>query len=278
MTLTLLDRIERLEAEGPIDVSTIDPTVNNPPLVKQRFGPAISYGEGVEIEVPTTAKVVRTILPNMSEEQARFVDIWDIQETEHGVLLAIPREACDIEPIPNRDSVPALMKLTGSLAKVSPGAHDMIEMIYLTEGAGGELETLLFYLGLKEGLTEIDEIPAATLVGKIATQEAAHLAYYRQGARKKAEELTPWQLHFVQQFILRTYMPVGVRISKRDVERQRNFGEVAVLMGDERRDFTIDQVEKLARTLLKLVEENPDPFLRRRYQQCIEEYEESIAA
>lgn len=278
MATTLLDKIERLEAEGPIEISSMDFTIEDPEVVRTALAYPLAYSEAVEIEVPITAEVVRTILPHMSKQKARFIDIWDMQETVHGELLGVSRRQLGIAPLATRDVIPGIMKFVSLLARVSPGMHDVTEMVYLTEGAMSERETLLFYNHFRDRLKAIGEVPMAGLVSSIARQEAAHLAFYMQAANEKRDDLSDRQLAFVQRFIEASYMPVGVRNSHSGRERQRHFGRVALdISGNKPETFT-DPVEALARDLLGIVEDTPNTFLRKRYWQCIEEYQESVAA
>lgn len=280
MSSSLAVLVDRMEAEGPIDPASVDFTVNHPDVVNGLAGYAIAFGEAVEIEVPTTAEIVRTILPNMSESKARFVDIWDLQETQHGVLLGGLREAVGAPPLPTRSTVPAVMKFLGMLSKVTPGMHDIVDAVYLIEGALGEKETFIFYNQLRKKLNgEGEEEPLGNILGKIASQEAIHLAYYIQSSLEISEALSPWQTSFVRELVERSYTPVGVRISKRDVERRRQFGHTALIMTEDVgvQRYT-DPVEQLFRYLTGIVDDNPNPFLRKRYEECIEAYSESIAA
>lgn len=279
MAVTLMQRIERLEAEGPIDPNSLDFSVYNPNLVRDRLAQHLAYSQAVEIEVPNTANVVRTILPNMSDEEARFVNIWDEQETQHGVLLGVPVEVCGIDPLPTREVVPPAMKLAGLIARVSSGMHSIVEIIYLAEGAMGERETLGFYKNLGKELNELGELPLSKVVGKIASQEAAHLGFYKQAAREMLANLRPWQVRFAKQFIERTYMPVGVRVGALHEERRRQFGHTALdsLQRVSLEELTLP-IEKLARDLLGNAKDDLKPFVRKRYEECIEAYTESVAA
>jgi hypothetical protein len=278
MPITLREKIVRLENEGPIDPSTVDFTVDNPEILKAEMGQSLAYGEAVEIEIPTTANVIRTILPNMDEEEARFIDIWDIQEAQHGVLLAVTREECDIEPLETRDTIPGVMKVLGKITGLTSGLHDAVEMIYLTEAALGEKETLLFYRRLEKEILERGENPTADLMRRIGSQEAAHLSYYIQAAREKRERLKPMQLAMIGRFIETTYSPVGVRMSRKDTTRLLHFGHAALELTDGVVTTVTDPVEKLARDLLGTLAGSSKPFLRKRYLHYIEEYKDSIAA
>lgn len=242
------------------------------------MGGLFAFAQAVEIEVPNTANVVRTILPNMSDELASFVDEWEHQEVVHGELLGEVLDKLGITHLPTRDKIPASMRFTGKLAKVSPAMHDVVEHIYLVEAAMSERETEGVYQNGSKKLLELGEDALGlTVVGKIGRQEAAHLGFYRLAAQNQKTHLKPWQVRFAREFIERTYMPVGVRVGPLHKDRQRRFGEVAQeLTGGDVVSFT-DPVEGLARDLLNANGGELKPFVRRRYEECIEEYKAQVA-
>jgi hypothetical protein len=179
-------------------------------------------------------------------------------------LLEIPREA-------PRQRVTQPIQLAGTLAGVSSGLHDAIEVAYLVYAGLGEKETTKLYPSWSRQAREIGEIPLANTLSRMGGQEAGHLGFYIEATREKRAHLKPWQNELAKRFIIHTYMPVGTHLGRGDQEHRRHFGHVALsIQGDDIEPIT-DDVENLARSLLDIRGELK-PFVRKRYEECIEAY------
>src|SRR5687768_7974153 len=123
----LTGKINRIIGEGVIPQGGVDFTINNPDLVRDCFGSNVVFAQTVEIEVPTTADSIRTLLPNMSGELSGFLAAWQLQETEHGVLLGRHMDDLSLTGLPTMDKVPPSMRLAGFMGRLSAGMHDLSE-------------------------------------------------------------------------------------------------------------------------------------------------------
>ena len=278
---TLTKKIDRIEAEGGIEVGAVDFTINDPDAVRASFEPHLVFAQTVEIEVPTTAQGIRTLLPNMHSELARFLDAWEAQETQHGRLLGIHLYQLGLNNLPIRDKVPPSLRLAGKIAGFSPGMHNMVELIYAHEGSLVERETSGFYGLWSEGLHAIGEPALAeTLVRPIGKQEAGHLGVYRQIAKETWPQLSSYQQWLARELITRTYMPPGVRVGSRGQERRSALGHAILLSSGGNEEVirrVTDPVERLAAELFEISVDDMPPFLRKRYLEAIDEYRASQA-
>lgn len=275
----LVDRIGRLEQDGIIDPKSIDFTIKNPERVRRKFGHYLKYSQVVEAEVIFSEDIVRTVLPHMSTVLDRFLNIWVPQEKGHGEIDETYMDILGIDRLPSRQTVSKPMELAGRLARVSPGLHDAIEVLFLVYAGMGELEATKGYSVWSHDAREAGEVPLARTVFRMGVQEGHHLNFYKHAAHDRRAYLRPWQLELAAKFIERAYVPVGTHVSRKDAGRKEHFGHMIFTLSEERnlREFS-DPVEKLARDLLNQTGDDLKPFVRRRYEECIEEYKNSLTS
>ena len=85
----LADHVDRIEAEHPpIRLDSVDYTVRNPALVRERFGHVLDYMARVELEVDRNVLELTTMLPDPPPIDRRFyAEVWQPQEIRHGLIL-----------------------------------------------------------------------------------------------------------------------------------------------------------------------------------------------
>ena len=226
----LADHVDRIEAEHPpIRLDSVDYTVRNPALVRERFGHVLDYMARVELEVDRNVLELTTMLPDPPPIDRRFyAEVWQPQEIRHGLILdelqtRLGRPAAT----PDLDSVSAKMRILGALSHVSP-VQDIVRMLYYLTGMSTERSAVLAYNRLHDGLAEVGE-PAlvATVVAPIKRQEPGHYAFYRISAQGLAESLSPWQRWLTRRLRQLSFAPVGAN----NDEQKADFGGVLETLG-----------------------------------------------
>ncbi len=259
---------KRIHDDAVLDICVAD-EVLNPGLVAAELGLAFQYSCAVESEVPESADVIRTVLPNMSDDLSTFFDVWEEQEVAHGAAQRRLLKIIGLDPRACVNKTSVVHKAAGKIASISPGFHDITEYTVLVYAALGERETQMAYGRISHKLTELGEVGLAQkLVVPTNHQEGLHLAYYRAAILERHQRLSSWQLRAASTFIELTYMPVGVQRNNRD--RKRQFGEMMLTIVEADPVEPAIQTQKLAATLLVGAEPRT-PFLERRYKQCLDE-------
>lgn len=253
----------------PIIPETVDFTIHDPEMVRERFGPFLAFAGGVEGEVANSANLARTLLPCMRKDLQVFFKGWELEEDFHAKNLAIVRDMVNVPAMEIRETVPNAYQPVRKVSERSSTVHNTAEYVVISYFGLGELETWQAYKTVEIQLEESGEPELAHLMQRIAKQERGHLGDARGfAANRRQESVSPKQLSVVKGIMEHQYMPVGVR--KRDPERRKRFGQMASLLLDG------DPVETVTRPVEDLAEElfgKPvTPFLSRRYTECIEEY------
>lgn len=258
---------KRIQADGLIE-PTVAEEILNPAVLEASLGGAFQYAQAVEAEISESAGIVRTLLPNMSEELSDFFEVWETQEARHGEAQLQVLQRLRVSPAPQVKKASALLNIAGKLAGFSSGFHDAVETGVLVYAALGERETQIAYKKMTEKLAELGETPLADrLMAPMAKQEALHLGYYRAAIGERREKLAPWQLRLVSKYIEISYLPVGVQRNNR--ERMRGFGQMTLIISDDPYEPAI-QAQNLAASLLDEAA-STKPFITKRYRQCLEE-------
>lgn len=223
---SLEEKLRRIHLEAPMRSDDIDWSLNNPELLGATMGRTFRNFQRVEQEVDDT--VLESLLPNLSQQQLDFIQIWKAQENPHGDLFGELRRRLGDEPEDFRvTEIPRLNRLAGALGRVSVGIHEVFEMIYLSRGAMHERLTKQGYDLMADRLEDLGEgALRETMVKKILRQEAHHLGYYLAAAKQLKHRLRPWQLHAVQRISVATYAPVGAG-AKKD---KPDFGHTALAL------------------------------------------------
>lgn len=226
----LRDHVQKLGEEyPPIPLESVDYTVKNPQLIRERFGVLFDYLARVELEVERNVKELDTILPNPTPEDLSFYrGVWHDQEMQHGYILDRLKAELGLPPADPLTEVSGPVKALGVVAHLKP-IQDVVRCVYYFTGASTERQAVLAYSALIERLEELGETALVeTVIHPIKRQEPGHFAFYTMSATKIVPELRPWQLRLAQLMRSRTYELVGTH---RDPKYQAQMGRVSEVLG-----------------------------------------------
>lgn len=228
--MRLARHVDRLEAEHPpIDLESVDWTVGRPVEFEARFGHVLDYMARVELEVDRNVLELMTMLPDPPEIDRRFyADVWQPQETRHGLILdrlqvELGREPADAD----LSSIGSKLKILGALGRW-PAFQDVSRMIYYLTGMATERSAVLAYNLLHDGVVEMrEDAMAETIIAPIKRQEPGHYAFYQLSARGLWAELASWQRWLVRKLRTLSFAPVGAN----DDRQKADFGELMETLG-----------------------------------------------
>lgn len=248
MTIDLSAQLDRLEAEGVLDVDSVDVGLRRPDAVRVRLAPALDYFARVELEVERNLLEIAAFLPHADDTTRRFVRVWSAQELPHGHVFERVIAELDLPPaVPDLTSVSPALRVAGALSRV-PGVADVLLFLYLGIGAMHERLTATGYDKLRQRLLDLGERGLVeTAIGPIRRQEAGHFAYYRNAALVVRDRLSTWQLHLARIVRTREYHPIGATSQA----NTRSFARTAVLLaGRTDLDEFAVPVQRVAEELL----------------------------
>lgn len=263
-------KLERVEAEQPIDLDSIDLDLKNPELVRARLGDALLYAQGVEIDV--IGEDFRALMPRSQDGYTdRFITVWAPQEQHHGLGIAKLLEVLELEPREaSVKEVPKGYEMIGKLGEHSEIVHETFEHLFHVVGALHERITARAYKEIELILLELGEVSLVeTLFKPIEAQEPVHLGYYRTVAQHQARSLSKWQRLLIRTYVEHTYMPVGAG-PKGD---KAGFGRTYLQLTDNSphiEKFT-GRVQELADDLLLPGRVANHDFVKRSVIRCIEQ-------
>ena len=136
----LAEHVDRLAVEHPpIPLESVDYTVRQPDLLRDRFGHVLDYMARVELEVDRNVLELTTLLPDPPEVDRYFyADVWHPQETHHGLILDRLQVELGRPPAtPNLDSISLKLRILGGLAHL-PSFQDVVRMLYYLTGMATE--------------------------------------------------------------------------------------------------------------------------------------------
>jgi hypothetical protein len=246
-TTSIEEHVRKLEDEHPpIRLDSVDRTIVNPVVVRERFAPVIDYLARVELEVDRNVLELLTLLPGVSEVDRYFYqDVWQPQEIAHGVILDRLQVDLGLPPSEVFMGIPMRMKMLGALAHL-PAIQEISRLLYYLTGAATERQAVLAYNRFTDQLAELGEQAiSATIVGQIKRQEPGHFAFYQMSATQMIQDgvLAPWQLYVARVLREKGFALVGTDYVSR---YEANLG--ALMVGLE-----IDQeLEKYARDVGRL--------------------------
>ncbi|NLT29451.1 MAG: GTP-binding protein LepA [Propionibacterium sp.] len=207
------DHVSRLgELYPPIPLSSIDRTVQNPDLVRDRYGHLLTYLARVELEVDRNVLELLTVLPDVEENDRFFYeDVWQPQEIQHGIIL--DQLGQDIGMLPSEPMLEVnwKYKLLGALGRFR-GIQDVSRLLYYLTGASTERQAVLAYNTFTDGLAELGEqAMVETVITPIKRQEPGHFAFYRMSAEYMVNtyKMKPWQLWLTRMLRKVSYNLVG---------------------------------------------------------------------
>lgn len=212
------EHVERLgEQHPPIALSSVDRTVKNPDLVREKFGHVIEYLARVELEVDRNVLELLVLLPRTKEVDRMFYeDVWQPQEIQHGLIIDQLGQDIGLAPAEPMLEVQTSMKILGALSHI-PAIGEVTRLLYYLTGASTERQAVLAYNTLSRAMAELDEKAISnTIIGPIKQQEPGHFAFYQMSAREMVEggRLKPWQLWVAQQIRSFSYGLVGTNGKK----------------------------------------------------------------
>ncbi|MBS45973.1 MAG: GTP-binding protein LepA [Nocardioides sp.] len=226
----LREHVDRLgEQHPPIELDSVDYTVQDAALLDARFGGVLDYMARVELEVDRNVLELLTLLPDPPEVDRHFyADVWQPQEIRHGIILdTLQTEIGRAPAVTDTDSVGVKLKVLGGLAHLG-SFQDVCRMLYYLTGMSTERSAVLAYNALHSGLLDLGEDAVArTVVAPIRRQEPGHFAFYQLSARGLWAQLAPWQQWMVRRMRTISYGPVGVN----NDEQHADFGEVVDALG-----------------------------------------------
>jgi len=253
--LTLAARVGRIEEDPPLSLDAVDLTVRDPGPLVGRFEEIFAYIATVEGAVPQNVAEITTLIPDLDDQERRFLSAWSTQELAHGRIFDALRAQLGLAPytdgIPASSVVPdpvrprPAFRIFGALS-ASRWLQDVFKLIYLSRGAMHEHMTYDCYRHLGAHFNSFgEEALVRTVTEPIRRQEAAHLGYYRLAASTHRLGLTPAQVGLARWITVHTYTPVGTAPCGKGPT-----GRVfAGLAGDDM-DAVLDAVEAVADQLL----------------------------
>lgn len=215
------------EEHPPLSLDDADLTINDPGLVRRRYGEVFNYLTRVELEVERNVLELRSLMPDATETDRFFYeDVWSPQELQHGILLDAVQHGFGMTSAPtDLAGVSAKIRLAGSLSHL-PGMLGVVRLLYYLTGAATERSAVIAYSRLLDGLRTLGEHALAeTVIAPIRRQEPGHFAFYRMSAEAlvREERLRDWQLHLARTLRRRSFELVGVN----DRRQRADFGHVA---------------------------------------------------
>lgn len=212
------DHVQRLaDLHPPIRLGSVDRTIRNPRLVRERFGHVLEYLARVELEVDRNVLELLTLLPHTRElDRFFYEDVWQPQEIQHGLIIDQLGQDLGMEPSEPMLEVELSMKILGALSHL-PAIGEVTRLLYYLTGASTERQAVLAYNTLNKSLTEMGEDAIAqTVIGPIKQQEPGHFAFYQMSSTEMIQSgrLKPWQLWLARQLRSISYGLVGTNGKK----------------------------------------------------------------
>ncbi len=246
----LVEHVDRLALEHPpIDLESVDYTVNDPAAFEARFGHVLDYMARVELEVDRNVLELTTMLPDPPEiDRVFYADVWQPQEIRHGLILDALQVQLGRKPADaDLDSLGTKLKVLGALAHLN-AFQDVCRMLYYLTGMATERSAVLAYNFFHDGIMEMGELGVAkTVVGPIRRQEPGHYAFYQLSARALWGELAIWQRWMVRLMRRLSFAPVGAN----NEQQKADFGDVMATLGiTDRFDDFAEQITRVERELL----------------------------
>jgi hypothetical protein len=274
--LTLAARVARLEEDPPIALDTVDLTVRDPAPLRNRFEEIFGYIATVEGAVPQNVAEITTLLPDLDDEDHRFLAVWSAQELAHAAIFDSLRAelglAGTVDGRPVASVVPDPVRPRPSfrafgMLSASRWIQDVFKLLYLSRGAMHEHMTYDCYRHLGAHFASLGEDALVrTVTEPIRRQEAAHLGYYRLAATTQRARMSPAQVGLARWITVRSYTPVGAAPCGTGPT-----GRVfAGLAGDDM-DAVLDAVEAVADQLLGDGTRPLPRFVHRSMTACLDE-------
>ncbi|SDS98642.1 hypothetical protein SAMN04489812_3735 [Microlunatus soli] len=277
----IADHVKRLgDLYPPIPLDSVDRTVNNPDLVKQKYSNVLNYLARVELEVDRNVLELLVLLPDVDETNRMFyADVWQPQEIQHGLILDRLQQDLDMTPSEPHLDVSAKIKMLGALAHFEP-IQDIAKLLYYLTGASTERQAVLAYNQLHTGLNEMGERAISeTIISPIKQQEPGHFAFYQMSATAMVQngELKPWQMFLARVLREKSYGLVGTNAMDR---YKADMGAVVLDLGME--DGMDEYAREIGRVEARLLWANKQgmevpPYIVKALRESVDLYRERAA-
>lgn len=265
------------EEHPPINLESVDFTVNDPDAVRARFAGVLDYLARVELEVERNVLELLTIMPNPSRaDQTFYADVWYDQEIQHGRILDELKRRIDLPEAEPLLQVGFAVQALGAMAHFEP-IQDVARTIYYFTGASTERQAVLAYNALATRLDEMGEKAIReTIINPIKRQEPGHFAFYRMSAEKITGDgtLRPWQLWLARRLRAFSYELVGTHD---DPRYKAQMGEVVVQLGFDAELATFaKEIGRLEASLLWAQHQGMDfpPYVLAALREAVDLYRE----
>jgi hypothetical protein len=280
-TAKIAEHVARLgELYPPIKLDSVDRTIKNPRLVRDRFGHVIDYLARVELEVDRNVLEILCLLPDVDDINKTFyADVWQPQEIQHGLILDRLQTDLGHPPAEPHLEVSFKIKILGALASLKP-VQEVARLLYYLTGASTERQAVLAYNSLNDGLKEIGESAISeTIVTPIKQQEPGHFAFYSMSASAmiQGRALRPWQLFLTRVLREKSYGLVGTNAMK---QYKADMGGVMVNLGiDADLASYAREVGRVEHRLLWAHRQGLDfpPYILKALRESIDLYREQLA-
>ncbi len=249
-------RIGRLEDDPPIPLHSVDLSVRNPGPLRAGLAEIFAYIAAVESAVTRNVADITTLLPDLDDQDHRFLAAWSAQELAHAAIFEALRAELGLRtPVARANGVQPdrpgstpprpSFRLFGLLSR-SRWLQDVFKLIYLSRGAMHEHMTYDCYRHLGAQFAALGEDALVrTVTEPIRRQEAAHLGYYRLAAATQRNRLGPAQVDLARRITVLTYQPVGAGECGKG-----SAGRVFRGLAGDNMDRVLDAVEAVAGELL----------------------------
>jgi hypothetical protein len=283
----IADHVKRLgDLYPPIPLDSVDRTIRNPELVKQRYSSVLDYLARVELEVDRNVLELLVLLPDVDETNRMFyADVWQPQEIQHGLILDRLQQDLEMPPSEPHLEVSPKIKMLGALAHFEP-IQQIAKLLYYLTGASTERQAVLAYNQLHTGLEDMGEQAIAeTIIHPIKQQEPGHFAFYQMSATAMVQnnELKPWQLYLTRVMREKSYGLVGTNAIDRykadmgavimDLGMQNGLEEYAREIGrvEARLLWADKQGMEVPSYIVKALRESVDLYLERAAHEAAEQ-------
>lgn len=276
----IAEHVQRLgELYPPIELSSVDRTINRPDLVADRYGHVIDYLARVELEVDRNVLELLCLLPDVDDTNKTFyADVWQPQEIQHGLILDRLQQDLGRKPAEPHLDVSFKIKILGALANLKP-IQDVAKLLYFLTGASTERQAVLAYNQINTGMRELGEAAISeTIISPIKQQEPGHFAFYQMSATAMIQDkvLRPWQLFLTRVLREKSYNLVGTNAMDR---YRADMGGVVVQLGlDSDLEGYAREVGRVESRLLWANQQGLDfpPYILRALRESVELYQERL--
>lgn len=248
----LADHVAKLAVDHPpIDIASVDFTVQRPQLVRERFGGVLDYMARTELEVERNVLELSILLPDPPEiDKVFYAQVWGPQEAQHGRILDELQTRIGRAPATaDLATLSTKIRVLGALAHFAP-VHDIVRMLYYLTGMSTERSALLAYHRLHDGLAALAEHAVAdTIITPIRRQEPGHYAFYQMSARRHWQTLTRWQRWLVRRLRALSFSPVGAN----SIEQKTELGDMMLSLGIDSPNAAAEFAAQIARVELDLL-------------------------